>query len=108
MTSATLAPDETRLLGIFKALSNPVRFRMLRYMVEHPQCITGELAAFTDLAQSTTSQHLQVLREAGLVQGTVDGPATCYCLDLDTLAWFRDRVDEVAGQLYASCCPPSR
>ena len=108
MKQTTLAADDDRLVAIFKALSNPVRFRMLRYMVEHPQCITGDLVAFAGLAQSTTSQHLQVLREAGIVQGMVEGPATCYCLDLDTLGWFRDRVDEVAGQLYASCCPPSR
>ena len=101
------AVDE-RLVALFKALGNPVRYRLVRYMVAHPQCITGELAAFADLAQSTTSQHLAVLREAGLVQGSVAGPATCYCLDLETLAWFRDRVAELATELSAACCacPP--
>jgi ArsR family transcriptional regulator len=107
MKPATLSPDDTRLLGLFKALANPVRFRMVRYMVDHPQCITGELAEFADLAQSTTSQHLAVLREAGLVRGTLEGPATCYCLDPATLAWFREHVDRLAEQLAADCCPPA-
>ena len=65
--------------------------------------ITGELAASAGLAQSTTSQHLAVLRDAGLVCGTIEGPATCYCLDLATLAWFRDRVGGLAEQLAAGC-----
>jgi DNA-binding transcriptional ArsR family regulator len=100
--------NDERLQALFRALGNPVRYEMVRYMVAHPQCITGELAAFADLAQSTTSQHLAVLREAGLVRGSVAGPATCYCLDLDTLAWFRDRVAELAAELSAACCacPP--
>jgi ArsR family transcriptional regulator, arsenate/arsenite/antimonite-responsive transcriptional repressor len=105
MKPVALATDDARLLALFKALANPVRYRMVRYMVDHPQCITGELADFADLAQSTASQHLAVLRAAGLVQGAVEGPATCYCLDVATLAWFRERVDGLAEQLAAaSCC----
>jgi ArsR family transcriptional regulator, arsenate/arsenite/antimonite-responsive transcriptional repressor len=100
-----MTAEDARLLALFKALGNPVRYRMVRYMVDHPQCITGELAAFADLAQSTASQHLAVLRDAGLVQGVVAGPATCYCLDLATLAWFRDRVNSLAEHLAAACCP---
>lgn len=100
-----LSADEARLVTMFKALSNPVRLGMVRYMVEHPQCITGDIVDFTALAQSTVSQHLKVLREAGLVQGTLDGPATCYCLDLEGLAWFRAQVEAVATQLQeAACC----
>ncbi len=105
MSTTTLAAEDTRLLIIFKALSNPTRYRMVRFMVEHPQCITGDIAVFSGLAQATTSQHLAVLREAGLVQGITEGPATCYCLDLDTLTWFRNRVHEVADQLAGGCCP---
>ena len=104
MKPVSMAADDARLLGIFKALANPVRYRMVQHMVAHPQCITGELAAFADLAQSTTSQHLAVLREAGLVRGSVEGPAMCYCLNLDALAWFRDRVGALADQLTAGCC----
>lgn len=100
---SVLTPDEARLIQMFKALSHPVRFKMVRYLVENPNCITGDLVAFADLAQSTVSQHLKVLREAGLVCGEIEGPATSYCLDFETLAWFRQQVDEVADQLVACC-----
>ncbi|MBA3532227.1 MAG: winged helix-turn-helix transcriptional regulator [Ardenticatenales bacterium] len=105
MRAVTLNTDEARLIQIFKALSNPIRYRMVRYMVDHPQCITGDLVEFAELAQSTVSQHLKVLREAGLVCGDIDGPATSYCLNLETLTWFRNQVQDVAEQLAnEGCC----
>ena len=103
MKAAAVSSQEEHLIRIFKALSNPVRYRMIRYMVEHPHCITGDLVTFSDLAQSTVSQHLKVLREAGLVCGEIEGPATSYCLDYGTLDWFRREVDAFANDL-VSCC----
>ena len=100
----TLTTNETRLLDIFKALSNPIRYQMVQYMVANPMCITGELVQIAELAQSTVSQHLKVLRECGIVRGEIEGPATCYCLDLDTLRWFRDEVGVMAEQFEQTCC----
>lgn len=105
MKRVALSPEDARLLALFRALSNPIRFRMVQHMVDHPQCITEDLADFAELAQSTTSQHLAVLRDAGLVSGTFEGTARCYCLDTETLAWFRDRVSGWADRL-AACCVP--
>ena len=112
MKPVALTPDDERLLAVFRALANPVRFRMVQHMVEHPQCITGELAEFSDLAQSTTSRHLAVLRDAGLVRGTIEGTARCYCLEVSTLEWFRERVAAWANQLargseVGTTCVPS-
>ncbi|HEX9012913.1 MAG TPA: metalloregulator ArsR/SmtB family transcription factor, partial [Anaerolineaceae bacterium] len=72
MTEATettypLTPDEQRLAAMLKALGNPIRFQILRTLSEKQVCITGEIVEFTHLAQSTVSQHLKVLREAGLI-----------------------------------------
>lgn len=103
MKPVELKAEEERLLAIFKALSNPLRYRMVRYMVEHPYCITGELVEFADLAQSTVSQHLKVLRDSGLVCGEIEGPSVSYCLDFDTLAWFRARVNSLAEELERCC-----
>lgn len=103
MKSSDLPPDDERLLQIFKALSNPVRYKLVRHLVAHPHCITGDLVEATDLAQSTTSQHVKVLRDVGLIRGTAEGPATRYCLDLDTLRWFQMQVNAVATEL-ADCC----
>ena len=66
---------------MLKALGNPVRFRIMQYLADHQMCITGDIVEFTTLAQSTVSQHLKVLREAGLIDGEIEGPATCYCIN---------------------------
>src|SRR5512147_3026872 len=92
--------DEVRLAGMLKALGNPVRFRIMQYLADHPVCITGDIVELTTLAQSTVSQHLKVLREAGLISGEVEGPATCYCLDVRGIVWLKDRI---SGWL-PDCC----
>jgi DNA-binding transcriptional ArsR family regulator len=88
-----LQPDELRLARMLKALGNPVRFRIVQFLSEHQMCITGEIVEFTTLAQSTVSQHLKVLREAGLVAGEVEGPATCYCLNVEGIRWLKGQID---------------
>ncbi len=87
--------EQERLVTMFKALGNPYRFEILQYLVTHPGCITGDFVQFLPLAQATVSQHLKVLREAGLIIGTTEGPATSYCLDEDNIAWFREKVGEI-------------
>lgn len=64
-----------------KALAHPARVRILRFLVGRESCVCGEIVAQLPLAQSTVSQHLKILREAGLIKGEVDGPRTCYCID---------------------------
>lgn len=97
-------PDELRLTRMLKALGNPVRFQILTYLAEHPTCITRDIVAATPLAQSTVSQHLKVLRNAGLIQGEIEGPATCYCLDPEGLAWLQTHFQDWARKQVA-CCP---
>ena len=87
-----LAPTELRLAQMLKALGNPVRFQIMQYLAEHAVCITGEIVDFTTLAQSTVSQHLKVLRDAGLIQGEIEGPATCYCLNVEGVLFLKDQV----------------
>lgn len=69
-----------------KALGNPARIKILRHLFEQDRCICGGIVKVMPLAQSTVSQHLKILKEAGLVQGTVEGPAVCYCVDKNRLA----------------------
>jgi len=89
-----LTADEARLAKMFKALGNPVRFRIMCLLAEKQECITGEIVEFTTLAQSTVSQHLKVLREAGLIRGEIEGPATCYCLDEAGIHWLKQQVTD--------------
>ena len=60
-TPRDLSQDEIRLIQMLKALSNPVRFQIIQILTEKRVCITGEIVDFTSLAQSTTSQHLQLM-----------------------------------------------
>ena len=62
-----LTTDEIRLAQMLRALGNPIRFRIMQFLAEKQMCITGDIVEFTTLAQSTVSQHLKVLREAGLI-----------------------------------------
>jgi len=96
--------DEERLVQMLKALGNPVRFRIMRTLAERQVCITQEIVETTPLAQSTISQHLKVLREAGLIEGEFEGPATCYCLSQSGIRWLKEQIE---GWL-PGCCEPGR
>ncbi len=87
--------EEERLVKMFKALGNPTRLEIMKYLVTHPVCITGDIVEFLPIAQATVSQHLKVLREAGWITGITEGPATNYCLNADNIAWFRTKVGEI-------------
>ena len=82
-------------MRMFKALGNPIRFEILKFLVTHPGCITGDIVDYLPIAQATVSQHLKVLREAGWVAGLTEGPARSYCLHADNIAWFRSQVDDI-------------
>lgn len=88
-----LNPNEIRLAVMLKALGNPVRFRIMQHLAEREMCITGDIVVFTTLAQSTVSQHLKVLREAGLIEGEIEGPATCYCIRVEGVQFLKAQVD---------------
>lgn len=87
--------EQERLVKMFKALGNPVRFEIMKFLVTHPYCITGDIVEHLPIAQATVSQHLKVLREAGWISGIVDGPAVNYCLNEENIAWFREKVGEI-------------
>ena len=87
--------EQERLVRMFKALGNPLRFEILKYLVTHPGCITGDIVEFLPIAQATVSQHLKVLREAGWIAGTVSGPAVNYCLNTRNIEWFKSKVGEI-------------
>jgi ArsR family transcriptional regulator len=95
-----LTQEEARLALMLKALGNPVRFRIMQYLAENQLCITGDIVDFTTLAQSTVSQHLKVLREAGLIRGEIEGPATCYCISTAGVQFLKAEV----GKWLPTCC----
>lgn len=83
-TSGTgFKPDparDARLATLCRALGHPHRVYILRFLLSQQACFAGEIAEQLPLAASTVSQHLKQLRDAGLIQGEVDGPRRCYCI----------------------------
>ena len=67
------------------ALAHPARVRIVRLLLSRIACMCGEIVEEMPLAQSTVSQHLKILKESGLVQGEIDGPRVCYCINQDAL-----------------------
>jgi len=72
---------EIDIAAIAKALAHPARVAILKTLAERNECICGDLVIDLPLAQSTVSQHLKALKELGIVQGTIDGPRSRYCID---------------------------
>lgn len=68
------------------AVAHPARVRIVRLLIARQNCVCGEIVENLPLAQSTVSQHLKILKEAGLIQGEVDGPKVCYCMNSQKLA----------------------
>jgi len=79
------AAADAELAALAKALGHPARVQILRLLAQKNSCICGEIVGELGLAQSTVSQHLKVMKEAGIIQGEIDGPRVCYCLDPRTL-----------------------
>ncbi len=90
--AAPAAPDpasDEQLATLAKALAHPVRVQIVRILAQTEGCVCGDLVDALPLAQSTVSQHLKVLKEAGLVRGTIEGPRVSYCIDPAALRRLR-------------------
>lgn len=82
-----------------KALAHPARVAILRTLASKKECICGDLVIDLPLAQSTVSQHLKALREAGLIQGEVDGPRSKYCINQKNFEKFQKAFSDYGDRL---------
>lgn len=96
--SVVLAPsiEAERVAAVAKALAHPARVRIIAFLLSRPGCIGGDIVDQVGLAQSTVSEHLRILKESGLVEGTIDYPRICYSLDPSALAPLRALIEAVA------------
>jgi DNA-binding transcriptional ArsR family regulator len=72
---------DNKIAKYAKALSNPARVAILQLLIKKQACICGDIVNELPLSQSTVSQHLKELKEAGLIKGDIDGVKVCYCID---------------------------
>jgi len=77
---------DQEMARLAKALAHPARVAILRLLITRRECVCGEICDQLPLAQSTISQHLKMMKEAGIIQGEVDGPRICYCVNRASLA----------------------
>lgn len=78
---------DNELAAFAKALAHPARVAIIRYLSKVNGCVCGDIVDVVPLAQSTVSQHLRELKNAGLIRGEIDGTSICYCLNSE--AWER-------------------
>ena len=99
---------EQDLAAFAKALSHPARIAILKVLSQKNECICGEIVDVLPLAQSTISQHLKELKIAGLIDGTVDGPRSCYCINWKAFEKFSVEFNSLFNNLKIrnekACC----
>lgn len=101
--------EELELADFAKAIGHPARIAILKTLAERETCICGEIVEVLPLAQSTVSQHLKELKQAGLITGTLEGAKSCYCINWTTFDRFSEAFNLTFGnikirQQNQSCC----
>lgn len=102
--------DLAALAEVAKALAHPARLAILQTLAQRGTCICGQIVDVLPLAQATVSQHLKALKASGLVQGEVDGPRSCYCVDAAALREAAQAMADFFAGLESSagdCCGPT-
>jgi ArsR family transcriptional regulator, arsenate/arsenite/antimonite-responsive transcriptional repressor len=98
-------PQDDSLALLAKALAHPARLRILRLLARTPGCIGGDIVQAVGLAQSTVSEHLRILKSAGVIEGQIDPPRVCYALSSGALAPLAALIAQLdAIRIEAGCC----
>ena len=98
--------DQNQLAMLLKAVAHPARIAILQQIIATKACICGELVDELGLAQATISQHLKELKNAGIIQGTIEGVKVCYCINPKTWKLLEKQMGGFLGSYQAvdSCC----
>ena len=102
------AVKDQKVAELAKALAHPARVAILRELARRGTCVCGQIVEVLPLAQSTVSQHLKELKEAGIIKGDVEGAKSCYCIDWKKLkdVWviFHGIFSEMERNHVENCC----
>jgi predicted transcriptional regulator len=104
--SEIFTEEQNRLATMLKALAHPARIAILQQLVQTNACICGDLVDELGLAQATISQHLKELKNAGIIQGTIEGVSVCYCIEPNAWKLLSNQLTEFFAS-YAGpikCC----
>ncbi|MBE7170080.1 MAG: winged helix-turn-helix transcriptional regulator [Williamsia sp.] len=97
---------QNKLAQMMKALAHPARIAIIQHLIKANACICGDLVEELGLAQATISQHLKELKNAGLIQGTIEGTSVCYCIDPKTWNMYKEQFQGFFGGYKGkpNCC----
>ena len=98
---------EVQIAKFAKALSHPARVAILQLLIQKQSCICGDIVEELPIAQSTVSQHLKELKQAGLIKGNIDGASICYCVDTEVLQKASNVLNTLLSasvQTPSTCC----
>ena len=107
LTKTEIFTEEQNQLAIMlKALAHPARIAILQHIIRANACVCGSLVDELGLAQATISQHLKELKNAGLIQGTIEGVSTCYCIEPKAWKLLQNKLTEFMGSYTdpVKCC----
>ncbi|MBC8986880.1 winged helix-turn-helix transcriptional regulator [Pedobacter sp. N36a] len=107
LTKSEIFTDEQNQLSqLLKAMAHPARIAILQRIMASNTCICGDLVEQLGLAQATISQHLKELKNAGLIQGTIEGVSVCYCINPKTWKMMEDQLGTFLGAYKGEipCC----
>ena len=105
--SEEFSAKDKRLAKFAKALSHPARVAILKFLIKQESCICGDIVDELPLSQSTVSQHLKELKEAGLIRGDIEGASVCYCIDAKELQNAKKCINELFDdykKTSSKCC----
>jgi DNA-binding transcriptional ArsR family regulator len=104
--SLEFSAKENKLARYAKALAHPARIAIIQFLLKKQSCMCGDIVEELPLSQSTVSQHLKELKEAGLIKGEIEGVKVCYCIDAkewrEAQAWLNKLFDGYKGD--SDCC----
>ncbi|GGE43893.1 ArsR/SmtB family transcription factor [Psychroflexus planctonicus] len=107
-TKTRLFTEEANAIANFaRAIAHPARITIINRLLQTETCVCGDFVEDLGLAQSTVSQHLLALKKAGIIQGTVQGPSTCYCLNPEKWNELKNSLGNFIHQevaLKSMCC----
>ena len=98
--------EQNKLAVQLKAIAHPARIAILQELIKANACICGDLVGELGLAQATISQHLKELKNAGLIQGTIEGASVCYCIEPNAWKNLQNELNTLFSsyQVKNNCC----
>jgi len=98
---------QNKVAVLMKALGHPARVAIIEYLLTVDSCICGDIVNELPLSQPTVSQHLKELKTAGIIRGSIEGTAICYCINESAIADILNYFSRIAAQIKthdADCC----